>query len=85
MSSWVIEISAGQFFLDFAWLGVLLVVATTLRSRIPFLQKYLIPANLLAGTIVLIVGMNGLEWIELTSDRLGAYVYHLLALLFIAL
>jgi glutamate:Na+ symporter, ESS family len=85
MSSWTIDITAGQFFLDFAWLGVLLVIATVLRSRVPFLQKYLIPANLLAGTLGLFVGMNGLEWIDLTSDRLGAYVYHLLALLFIAL
>lgn len=85
MSSWIIDITAGQFFLDFAWLGVLLVIATALRSKISFLQKYLIPANLLAGTIGLFIGMNGLEWIDLTSDRLGAYVYHLLALLFIAL
>ena len=85
MSSWTIDITAGQFFLDFAWLGVLLVIATVLRSQVPFLQKYLIPANLLAGTIGLFIGMNGLAWIDLTSDRLGAYVYHLLALLFIAL
>ncbi len=85
MNSWIIDISAGQFFLDFAWLGLLLVLATALRYKIPFLQKYLIPANLLAGTLGLFIGMNGLEWIDLTSDRLGAYVYHLLALLFIAL
>ncbi len=85
MSSWTIDITAGQFFLDFAWLSVLLVIATVLRSQVPFLQKYLIPANLLAGTIGLFIGMNGLAWIDLTSDRLGAYVYHLLALLFIAL
>lgn len=85
MSSWTLDITAGQFFLDFAWLGVLLVIATVLRSQVPFLQKYLIPANLLAGTIGLFIGMNGLEWIDLTSDRLGTYVYHLLALLFIGL
>jgi glutamate:Na+ symporter, ESS family len=64
---------------------VLLVLATALRSRVPFLQKYLIPANLFAGILGLFVGMNGLGWLDLTSERLGAYVYHLLALLFIAL
>ena len=85
MSSWTIDITAGQFFLDFAWMGVLLVVATYLRSRITLLQRYLIPANLLAGAIGLIVGANVLGWIDLPSDRLGTYVYHLLALLFIAL
>lgn len=85
MNSWILDITAGQFFLDFAWMGFLLVLATALRSKVPFLQKYLIPANLLAGTLGLFVGMNGLEWIDLTSERLGVYVYHLLALLFIAL
>ena len=85
MSSWIIEISAGDFFLDFAWMGVLLVLATYLRSKIKLLQEYLIPANLLAGVIGLIVGANLLGWIDLTSERLGTYVYHLLALLFIAL
>lgn len=85
MSSWIIEISAGQFFLDFAWMGVLLIFATYLRSKIGIFQKYLIPANLLAGIIGLIVGANLLGLIDFTSERLGTYVYHLLALLFIAL
>jgi glutamate:Na+ symporter, ESS family len=85
MESWTLQFTAAQFFLDFAWLGALLIVGTLLRKKIPFLQKYLIPANLLAGTVGLFIGMNGLGWIDLTSDRLGVYVYHLLALLFIAL
>jgi len=85
MSSWTLDITAGKFFLDFAWMGVLLVIATYLRSKVSILQKYLIPANLLAGTLGLILGANVLGWIDLTSDRLGTYVYHLLALLFIAL
>lgn len=85
MQSWNLDITAGLFFMDFAWMGVLLIIATVLRSKVHFLQKYLIPANLLAGTIGLIVGTNGFDWIDLTSERLGVYVYHLLALLFIAL
>jgi hypothetical protein len=85
MGSWTLDISAGEFFLDFAWMGLLLVLATWLRSKISILQKYLIPANLIAGAIGLLVGANLLGLIDLTSDRLGAYVYHLLALLFIAL
>lgn len=85
MESWILDISAGDFFLDFAWLGLFLVVGTLLRSRIKLFQNYLIPANLIAGVVGLIVGMNVLGWVDLTSERLGAYVYHLLALLFIAL
>lgn len=85
MGSWTLDISAGEFFLDFAWMGVLLIAGTWLRSKVTILQKYLIPANLIAGAIGLILGANLLGLIDLTTDRLGAYVYHLLALLFIAL
>jgi ESS family glutamate:Na+ symporter len=85
MASWTLDISAGQFFLDFAWMGVLLVIATYLRSTLKVLQDYLIPANLIAGILGLVFGANLLGWIDITSERLGTYVYHLLALLFIAL
>lgn len=85
MSFWEIDITAGRFFLDFAWLGALLLAGFYLRFKVKFFQNNLIPANLLAGVLGLIIGMNGLEWIDLTSERLGVYVYHLLALLFIGL
>ncbi|MCC5907094.1 MAG: hypothetical protein JJU13_12860 [Balneolaceae bacterium] len=85
MSSWTLDITAGEFFLDFAWMGLLLVLGTWIRANIRFFQHFLIPANLIAGTIGLIFGANLIGWIDLTSDRLGTYVYHLLALLFIAL
>jgi len=85
MESWTLDISAGQFFLDFAWMGVLLVIATYLRSKVKILQNYLIPANLIAGVLGLLFGANLIGWIDITSERLGTYVYHLLALLFIAL
>lgn len=85
MSFWEVDISAGRFFLDFAWLGSLLLAGFYLRFKLKFFKKNLIPANLLAGVLGLIIGMNGLQWIDLTSERLGVYVYHLLALLFIGL
>lgn len=85
MGSWTLDITAGEFFLDFAWMGLLLIAGTWLRSKITILQKYLIPANLIAGAIGLLFGANLLGLIDLTTDRLGSYVYHLLALLFIAL
>lgn len=85
MESWLLDISAGNFFLDFAWLGLFLVMGTYLRSRVKLFQNYLIPANLIAGVVGLILGANVLGWVDLTTERLGAYVYHLLALLFIAL
>lgn len=85
MSNWDLTFSAGSFFLDFSWLAALLVFAYALRQIIPPLRKILLPANLFAGIIALIVGMNGFEFIDLSTDRLGVYIYHLLALLFIGL
>lgn len=85
MSFWDTGITAGEFFLDFAWLGLLLVAGLLIRKKITLLQKYLIPANLVGGVLGLMIGMNGFGLIDLTSERLGIYVYHLLALLFIGL
>lgn len=85
MNFWETGITAGEFFLDFAWLGSLLIAGLYLREKISFLQKYLIPANLVGGVIGLMIGTNGFGLIDLTSERLGIYVYHLLALLFIGL
>ena len=39
-------------------LGILLLIATALRLKVPFLKKYYIPASLLAGIIGLILGPN---------------------------
>ena len=85
MAFWSLDITVGEFFLDFSWMGLLLVLALWMRANIKLFQRYLIPANLIAGALGLMVGMNGFGLIDLTTDRLGAYVYHLLALLFIAL
>ncbi|MCA1802368.1 MAG: hypothetical protein LC662_07915 [Rhodothermaceae bacterium] len=85
MSAWNIHITVGDFFLDFAWMGLLLVIATFARRHVWLLQRFLVPNNLIAGILGLMIGMNGLALLDLQSDRLGAYVYHLLALLFIAL
>jgi glutamate:Na+ symporter, ESS family len=85
MTSWQLDITIGQFFLDFAWIGVLLVIATYLRRHVRVFQDFLIPNNLIAGFIGLFIGMNGIGLVDLTTERLGAYVYHLLALMFIAI
>ncbi len=85
MSAWDLQITLGDVMMDMAWIGVLLVIATLLRRFVPWIQDQLLPNNLIAGVIGLIIGMNGLELIGLSTERLGAYVYHLLALLFIGL
>lgn len=62
-----------------------LLLAALMRARIRFFQKYLIPAPILAG-ILLLVFYNFIapSW-GLKSDYLGELVYHLLNLSFIAM
>ena len=84
MSAWLLEITLKELALDFSIFGVLLVLSTILRRHIKLLQEYLIPNNLIAGVMGLLLAMAVIDHNLLNSERLGAYVYHLLALLFIA-
>jgi glutamate:Na+ symporter, ESS family len=81
---WTMEVSMGQFFMDFAFLGVLLFCAAVIRSKVNLFRKYLIPSNLIAGLMGLLIMAMPLSIDFLDTSRLGAYVYHLLALLFIS-
>jgi glutamate:Na+ symporter, ESS family len=81
---WTMDVTVGEFFMDFAFLGVLLFTAAIARRRISVFQKYLIPSNLIAGILGLLVALTPYASTFLSTSRLGAYVYHLLALLFIS-
>ncbi len=73
------------FFIDFGIISIGLLLATFLRYKIKFLQKYLIPNPLTAGFILLIVYnlFDHTKWIS--TENLGTFVYHLLSLSFIAM
>lgn len=85
MNPWDLDANLRNVVLDFLYLCGFLMLGTMLRRYIKFFQKYLIPNNLIAGFLALLIGSQGLGFIELPSERLGLYVYHLLALTFIAL
>ena len=74
-----------DFMLDIGILGTALFVATILRSKIKLLQKFMVPNNILAGFLLLAVGSGGFGLIETSTERFGNYVYHLLAIVFIAM
>ncbi|MCX7775032.1 MAG: sodium:glutamate symporter [Spirochaetaceae bacterium] len=76
--SWKIVLDAGL-------ISVALVVATALRSRVKFLQKYLIPNALTAGFLLLPVYNYLLQPIGYGANRLGDLVYHLLNISFISM
>jgi len=69
--------------LIFSYLSVFLLLATFLRSRISFLQKFLIPNSIMAGLFGILLGQYLFRVID--PNEMGDYVYHLLTLAFIAM
>lgn len=79
--------------MDYSWgflidLGVLslgLIIATVLRVRVRFFQRYLIPNALTAGFLLLPVYNYILPRFGFNADNLGMLVYHLLSISFISM
>lgn len=89
MQVWSLEIPVGTFAIDIASLCVLLIFGTILRRHVPLFQRYLIPNNIIGGFLGLLivhvlVQIYPTPYFQGVSDRMGAYVYHLLALTMIA-
>ncbi len=85
MNLWDFTLSFKDLVLDFSWMSVFLIIGTIFRRYGLFFQKYLVPNNLIAGFIGLILGTQVLGLIPISGERMGLYVYHLLALTFIAI
>lgn len=85
MELWDANIPVGQVFIDFSILGGLLIVGGWLQNHIGWIKQHLIPINVVGGLAGLLISVSGLAGDFIDSNRLGYYVYHLLALLFIAL
>ena len=85
MTFWEFDIQFGDFILDIAILNMLLIVGFICRWRISFFQKYLIPSSLIAGFLGLLLGPELLKVLDFQTDRMGLYLYHILAILFICI
>lgn len=85
MNPWDLQANLKSVILDLMYLSSFILIGTWLRRYVKFFQKFLIPNNLIGGFIALLVSTQGFGWIDLPSERLGLYVYHFLALTFIAL
>ncbi len=85
MKFWQMEVTLVQVIFDFLYMSLFILIGTMARRYIKFFQKFLIPNNLIGGFIALIFSTQILGWIDLPNERLTAYIYHLLALTFIAL
>ena len=74
-----------KFFVDIGIISVALLAATYLRARFAFFQRYLIPNALTAGFMLLFFYNVLAPLLGLTTEGLGAMVYHLLSISFIAM
>ncbi|MCK4578034.1 MAG: hypothetical protein KAU50_04545, partial [Candidatus Marinimicrobia bacterium] len=82
---WDLSVNLKDVVIDLAWLSLLLIVGAVFRRYVGFFQRFLVPNNIIAGFIGLIIGPQLLGLNNVAMDRLGIYVYHLLALVFIAI
>ena len=74
-----------NMFLDLGVISIALLLATFIRARVSFFQKYLIPNALTAGFILLPFYNFVATYVGMSEIGLGAIVYHLLSISFIAM
>jgi ESS family glutamate:Na+ symporter len=83
MGFWEFEIWSGM--LQFGLLSVVLLLANTLRRKIPFLRKSLLPTAVLGGFIIFIIRIFGVFDQFIDNNFLDMVVYHTIAIGFISL
>jgi glutamate:Na+ symporter, ESS family len=76
--SWKIVIDAGI-------ISTALLFATFLRTKVKFLQRFMVPNSLTAGFLLLPVYNYLIPALGYSQNRLGDLVYHLLSISFIAM
>jgi len=74
-----------MIFIDLGIIAGALLLATLIRAKVRFFQKYLIPNSLTAGFLILPFYNFLAPQIGLTTNGLGNLVFHLLNLSFIAM
>ena len=74
-----------NYILHIGIISMALLIAALGRARIRFFQRYLIPASIVAGILLLVFYNFFAPMFGLKSDFLGEIVYHLLNISFIAM
>jgi ESS family glutamate:Na+ symporter len=74
-----------NFFLNGGIIATGLLIATAIRSKVRFFQRFLIPNSIIAGFLLLPMYNFVFANINMNTDALGELAYHLLSLSFIAL
>ena len=74
-----------MIFINFGAVSAALLLATLIRARVRFFQKYLIPNALTAGFMLLIFYNYVAPHIGMTQEDLSSFAYHLLNISFVAM
>jgi ESS family glutamate:Na+ symporter len=72
-------------FIDLGIIAIALAIATLLRAKVPFFQRFLIPNALTAGFILLAFYNLAAPALGLGTQNLGGLVFHLLNISFISM
>lgn len=73
-----------EYIIHLGIISAFLLVGAFLRTRVRFLQRFLIPSSIIAGALMLIFYNYIAPYFSLSADFLGDLVYHLLNISFIA-
>lgn len=74
-----------QIFVHLGVIALSLLLATWIRSRVHFFQRFLIPNSLTAGFILFVFYNWIARYLGLGTEHLGNLIYHLLSLSFISM
>lgn len=75
--------SVNDFLLDFAFASLFIVIGQLIRAKVPLVQKFFVPASMIAGFIALALGNQGLDVLPF-SGSIGSYPGVLIILIFAA-
>lgn len=64
--------SVNDFLLDFAFASLFIVIGQLIRAKVPLVQKFFVPASMIAGFIALVLGNQGLNVLPF-SNSIGSY------------
>lgn len=73
--------SVNDFLMDFAIASFFIVIGQLIRAKVKFVQRFFVPASMIAGFIALVLGKQGLNIIPF-SENIGSYAGTLIILIF---
>ena len=75
--------SVNDFLLDFALASLFIMIGQLIRAKVKVVQKFFVPASMIAGFIALALGSQGLNILPF-SEGIGSYAGVLIIVIFAA-